>query len=119
MVVIIRGGYIVTLFIHLVTLLMRRAGKFCWSGVAGRICFLEAGKRGSRSYGAQGARTTTGRFVMRRGRFLVEYYVRKWIELLCKGSCVFRKRCGQQVGEAAWSEWGLQQKIKTQCLQMG
>jgi hypothetical protein len=82
MVIIVGGGYVVALFIHLVTLLMGSSGEFCWSGVARRIYLLEAGKGNTRSYWAQGAHTATGRFVMRRGWFLMKYYVRKWVELL-------------------------------------
>jgi hypothetical protein len=86
MVMAIWGGYIIALFVHLVTLLMGRAREVRWSGIAGRISLLEAGKGGSRSYGAQRARTSSGRFVMGRGWFLVgigvEYYVGKWVELL-------------------------------------
>lgn len=111
-VVVIWSGDIVALFVHLVTLLMGRTGEFCWSGIAGRISLLKAGKGGSRSYGAQGARTSSGRLVMGWRWFLMEQHVREWVELLREGSCVFRIWRGQQVGEAAWSEWGLQQNNK-------
>jgi hypothetical protein len=82
MVVVVGGGHIVALFIHLVALVMGRAGEFCSSGVARRISLLEAGKGNARSYWAQGTRTAAWRFVVRRGWFLVEYNVRKWVELL-------------------------------------
>jgi hypothetical protein len=81
-VVVIWGGYVITFFVHFVTLLMGGAGEFSRSSVARRVCLLEAGEGSSRSYWAQGARTTSGRFVMRRGWFLLENYVGERIELL-------------------------------------
>jgi hypothetical protein len=81
-IMVIWGGYVITFFVHLVTLLMGGAGEFRWSSVTRRVCLLEARERGSRSYGAQGARTTSGRFVMRRGWFLLKNYVWERIELL-------------------------------------